>query len=147
MRAALNRYACPQGDPVFPDGWSCSLTPRHHQQQKELRIISTLRPILQHHRLVVARDIVQPTESTPDREFQYQLARITEKRHSLREDGKIDALAGCLASWTSESSILIPNQADAAIRSTEASIQSLMRDRDSLTGKRQRHWMMKRWGK
>jgi hypothetical protein len=145
MESALNKYRVEPGDSTYPDGWSCTLTCRHHQVQKELRIIQTLRPILNNHRLVVSRDILTPHEQSVEREFQYQLTRITEQRKSLKEDGILDALAGCIASWTMDGTPLVPSQFGAAMNSTARRVDSLMKSRDALRGKKNTHWMLKKW--
>lgn len=68
--------------------------------QKELRIISTLEPVLNQHRLVVAEEAIK-NEATADRDYQlmYQMSRITKERGALRHDDRIDALAGAVGYW------------------------------------------------
>lgn len=69
--------------------------------QKELRIISTLEPVLNQHRLVVAMEGIK-AELSDDRDYQlmYQLSRITKERGALRHDDRIDAVAGAVSYWT-----------------------------------------------
>ncbi|UWF59816.1 phage terminase large subunit [Brucella sp. 2716] len=76
--------------------------------QKEVRIIDTLEPILNQHRLVVCSSVVEwDYESTEGytsddmvrmRLF-YQMTRITRNRGALAHDDRIDALAGAVAYW------------------------------------------------
>lgn len=76
--------------------------------QKEARIIDTLEPIMNQHRLVVCSSVVKwDYDSTADlatdevnkyRLF-YQLTRITRNRGSLAHDDRLDAVAGCVAYW------------------------------------------------
>ncbi|PLP55570.1 DNA maturase B [Mesorhizobium loti] len=76
--------------------------------QKEARIIDTLEPILNQHRLVVCSKVIewdyQSTENLPDQEVNryrlfHQLTRITKARGSLAHDDRLDAVAGCVAYW------------------------------------------------
>ena len=70
-------------------------------QQKERRIVDTLAPLVQQHRLVVSADLIrrdyQEAERDPEtghqRSLMYQLSRITIDRGSLVFDDRIDALA------------------------------------------------------
>lgn len=78
------------------------------KNQKEARIIDTLEPIMNQHRLVVCPSIVEwdynSTANLPDQEVNkfrlfYQMTRITRARGSLAHDDRLDALAGCVAYW------------------------------------------------
>lgn len=75
--------------------------------QKEQRIIDTLEPVMQQHRLVVSPDVITQDYNLPNsygdrgpayRLF-YQLTRLTRDRGSLAHDDRLDALAGCVAYW------------------------------------------------
>jgi hypothetical protein len=74
--------------------------------QKEARIIDTLEPVLNQHRLVVCPSVIakdfKSTEQLPPEQVQryrlfYQLTRITRDRGALVHDDRIDALAGAVA--------------------------------------------------
>lgn len=77
--------------------------------QKEARIIDTLEPVLNQHRLVVAPEVIEqdyrstedyrPEDQQPYRLF-YQLTRLTADRGSLGHDDRLDALAGAVAYWS-----------------------------------------------
>lgn len=69
-------------------------------QQKEMRIISILEPVMNQHRLVVDEAGIK-AEASADRDFQlmYQMSRITKERGALRHDDRLDALAGAVAYW------------------------------------------------
>jgi hypothetical protein len=76
--------------------------------QKEQRIIDTLEPVLNQHRLVVCPSVIdkdyRSTENYQPEEVQvyrlfYQLTRITKERGSLRHDDRLDAVAGAVAHW------------------------------------------------
>jgi len=77
-------------------------------QQKELRIIDTLEPVLTQHRLVVDVGCIRRDfESTQARDDDtahtyslfYQLTRLTRERGSLIHDDRLDALAMACAYW------------------------------------------------
>jgi hypothetical protein len=103
-------------EPNFGDGMFLKLFQphllRHHKcrleeserasQQKEKRIIHTLEPVLNQHRLVVTEAVVKNDllQDDPQKQLFYQLTRITEDRGSLRHDDRLDALAGAVAYWT-----------------------------------------------
>lgn len=79
--------------------------------QKELRIMSVVRPALQQHRLVIDTSLVRQDllearagsttgeQSTAELSALYQLTHLTEARGSLRKDDRIDVLAHALAYW------------------------------------------------
>jgi len=77
--------------------------------QKEQRIVDTLEPVLNQHRLVVDRSLIErdfkSTESyLPEHQNRYrlfyQLTRITRERGSLIKDDRVDALALAVHYWT-----------------------------------------------
>ncbi len=67
--------------------------------QKEVRIIETLEPIMNQHRLVFSREIFEHDISTPKiiNSLAYQLSRITRERLSLKHDDRLDSLAIAVA--------------------------------------------------
>jgi hypothetical protein len=76
---------------------------------KEQRIIATLEPVLNQHRLIVCPSVIQQDyESTLSRDgeraieyrLMYQLTRMTSQKGALRHDDRLDALAGGVAYWT-----------------------------------------------
>lgn len=65
--------------------------------QKEVRIISTLEPVLNSHRLVVDKSIVVADQTLPvEHQLFHQLSRITKDKNSLPHDDLLDALAGAV---------------------------------------------------
>ncbi len=78
------------------------------KNQKEVRIIDTLEPIMNQHRLIVDEAVIEwdygstsayaKEEQTYMRLF-YQLTRLTAQRGSLAHDDRVDALAGAVAYW------------------------------------------------
>lgn len=89
-------------------GHHCLVEEVRNQTQKERRIIDTLEPIIQQHRLVVNRSVLmndlRPVPGLPEQHQQpyrlaYQLSRITRDRGSLQRDDRLDALAIGAAWW------------------------------------------------
>ncbi len=79
-----------------------------HSVQKEKRIIDTLEPVMNQHRLVVSEDVIKQdwksTQSLPQEEalkYQlfYQLTRITREKGALVRDDRLDALAIGVNYW------------------------------------------------
>lgn len=78
------------------------------QAQKEKRIIDTLEPIMNQHRLVVDRSLIErdfkstsglTEEQANHYRLFYQVTRITKDKGSLRKDDRIDALAIACHYW------------------------------------------------
>lgn len=98
--AVRRHFVEPETDPVYPAGWKCQLVPRHSQGQKEIRVIKALEPVMSTHRLIVCSDALTPKPDFPlEQELQWQIAAITYEKNCLKEDGKIDALAGAIKEW------------------------------------------------
>ena len=76
--------------------------------QKEVRIIETLEPVMNQHRLVFsAQALIEEMkplhgfgEEQKEHRLQHQLTRITRDKQSLRHDDLVDALAMSVAFWT-----------------------------------------------
>jgi hypothetical protein len=93
----------------------CAITEIRHNIQKERRIIDTLEPVLNSHRLVVHEDVVRgdlgrlTSSVSGDGIIEekggvmfslfYQMTRITKDRGSLRHDDRLDALAIGVSYW------------------------------------------------
>jgi hypothetical protein len=76
--------------------------------QKEARIIDTLEPVMNSHRLVVDAALIDkdyksvegyPTESAAKYRLFFQMTRITRDRGALAHDDRIEAVAGAVAYW------------------------------------------------
>jgi hypothetical protein len=94
--------------PYLRDSWPCSIEEVRHSIQKERRIIDTLEPILNQHRLVVQPAVIKadyestkglPPEKQLSYQLFYQLTRITRDRGSLRHDDRLDALSMAVGYW------------------------------------------------
>jgi hypothetical protein len=71
--------------------------------QKEKRIIDTLEPVLNRHKLIVDESVVKSdlkqAEIDPRYSLFYQLTHITKDRGSLRHDDRLDVLAMAVGYW------------------------------------------------
>jgi len=92
--------------PVFlREGHRCRFEEVKHSQQKEQRIIDTLEPVLNQHRLIVPIDVIQrdlkdiELEHTRCYSLFYQLTHLTKEKGCLKHDDRLDALAGGVAYW------------------------------------------------
>ncbi len=94
--------------PYLRETWPCTTEEVRHSTQKEKRIIDTLEPVMNQHRLVVQPSVVRADyESTkglpPEKQLSYmlfhQLTRITRDRGSLRHDDRLDALSMAVGYW------------------------------------------------
>ena len=80
--------------------------------QKEQRIIDTLEPVLNQHRLIVDPKVIEEDYRSTQGEaygdkanlyrLTYQLTRITRDKGALSKDDRLDALAGAVAHWMEE---------------------------------------------
>ena len=82
-----------------------------HSKQKELRIIDTLEPVMNQHRLIFDPKVIQkdfdsvqhhPPEKAQRYMLTYQLTRITKQRGALAHDDRLDALAMGVAYWVEQ---------------------------------------------
>lgn len=82
-----------------------------HSKQKEARIIDTLEPVMNQHRLIVDPKIVQKDYDSvqhmpPDKGVKYmltyQMTRITKVRGALAHDDRLDVLAMAVQYWVDQ---------------------------------------------
>jgi len=94
--------------PVMQQVYPCTIEEVKHSVQKEKRIIDTLEPMLNQHRLVVSSEVIQkdydstkhlPQEDALRYQLFYQMTRITKEKGSLTHDDRLDALAMAVAYW------------------------------------------------
>jgi hypothetical protein len=90
--------------PVLGKVYPCSIEEVRSSKQKELRIIDTIEPLLNQHRLVFSKSLllkdVKEALSDPTKmqySLLYQLTHLTKDRGCLRHDDRLDALAIALA--------------------------------------------------
>lgn len=96
--------------PVLLKHHKCRVEEVKHSKQKEQRIIDTLEPVMNQHRLIFNMDIIQRDyDNIPEKtqgekahfyRLFYQMTRITRERGSLIHDDRLDALAIAVAYWT-----------------------------------------------
>ena len=92
--------------PVLHGIYPCMIEEIKHNIQKEARIIDTLEPVMNSHRLVVDRGVVERdirkymsgSEHQPYSLF-YQMSHITRDRGSLLHDDILDVVAMVVAQW------------------------------------------------
>ena len=79
-----------------------------HNKQKERRIIDVLEPVMNQHRLVIDKKVIQkdfdscqhlPPEQALRYQLMYQLTRLTADRSALTNDDRLDALAMACQYW------------------------------------------------
>ncbi|MBU3613193.1 phage terminase large subunit [Polynucleobacter sp. MG-27-Goln-C1] len=89
--------------PVLGRIYPCTVEEVRHSQQKELRIVDTLEPVMSTHRLIVDQKLIQKdfdTAKDPKYSLFYQMTRLTRDRGALIHDDRLDALAIAVAYWT-----------------------------------------------
>lgn len=83
----------------------------NHSKQKELRIIDTLEPVMNRHRLVVDPKVIRedyesaqcyPADKRDKYQLMWQLSRITKDRGAIPHDDRLDALAIAAAYWVEQ---------------------------------------------
>jgi hypothetical protein len=89
--------------PIFKEIYPCTITEVKSSTQKEKRIIDTLEPVMQSHRLIVDPQVIledfQQYEKDHLYSLIYQLTRISKDKGSLGHDDRLDALCGAVAFW------------------------------------------------
>ena len=92
--------------PIIRKIHPCALEEIRHNTQKEARIIDTLEPVLNQHRLIVDKAVIRddyesikvyPLEQQQHYSLFYQLTRITRDRGALGHDDRLDCLAMAVA--------------------------------------------------
>lgn len=82
-----------------------------HSIQKERRIIDTLEPVMNQHRLIVDRKLIEQDYKstqhlTPEQALKYmlfyQMSRITKDRGALAQDDRLDALSIAVNYWVEQ---------------------------------------------
>lgn len=84
-----------------------------HNRQKEMRIIDTLEPVMNNHKLIVDKSLIrkdfesrQPSDDAASNGVLYglfyQMSRMTRERGALAHDDRIDVLAMAVAYWTEQ---------------------------------------------
>ncbi len=107
--------------PVLYKIYNVSIEEVRHSKQKELRIIDTLEPVLNQHRLIIDPKVIEKdwqsvqsysSEKAPKYTLIHQMTRITRDRGALVHDDRLDALSMAVAYWVEQ----ISADADRAIK-------------------------------
>ena len=97
--------------PLFRTTYPVTIEEVRHNKQKELRIVDTLEPVLNSHRLIVDPSVINndyrsalsyPIEQQTRYMMMYQLSRITRDRGSLVHDDRLDALSIAVGYWVQQ---------------------------------------------
>ena len=82
-----------------------------HSKQKELRIIDTLEPVMNQHKLIIDPEVIRkdyesvqhhPPEKAQRYMLTYQMTRITKDRGSLAHDDRLDVVAMAVQYWVEQ---------------------------------------------
>ena len=93
--------------PVFGRIHPCTIEEVRHSAQKEKRIIDTLEPVMNQHRLIVDPKVIEKDFQSIEGDGEvlsryrlfYQMSRLTRDRGSLAQDDRLDALAIAVSYW------------------------------------------------
>jgi hypothetical protein len=87
--------------PVFQRIYPVTVEEIHHTGQKERRIIDTLEPVLNQHRIVIDEKVVKADNELEHKDYRlfYQLTRITKDRGSLLHEDRLEALSMGVHYW------------------------------------------------
>jgi len=112
----------------------CTLEEVRHSKQKESRIIDTLEPVMNQHRLVIDPKVIQkdydsvqsmPPDVGMKYMLTYQMTRITKVRGALAHDDRLDVLAMAVQYWVDQ----MAADADTQIRSRKEELLELELDK------------------
>jgi hypothetical protein len=99
--------------PFFMRTHKVTIEEIRHNTQKEKRIVDTLEPVLNQHRLIVNQDVIDrdyastqhlPPESALKYQLFYQMSRVTRDRGSLAHDDRLDVLSMAVGYWVEQMS-------------------------------------------
>lgn len=123
--------------PVLRDIYPCTVTPSEwSSQQKELRIIETLEPVMNSHLLVVDPSVIRSDSIIHDgedparsqqRQLFYQMTRITHEKKCLNFYDRLDAVAGLVNYFMKNLGI---DQARTAKERDEDRMRAWLKDRE-----------------
>jgi hypothetical protein len=97
--------------PLFRTTYPVTIEEVRHNKQKELRIVDTLEPVLNSHRLIIDPTVINndyrsalsyPIEQQTRYMLMYQLSRITRDKGSLVHDDRLDALSIAVGYWVQQ---------------------------------------------
>ncbi len=87
---------------------TCAIEEFKTHSNKEKRIIDSIEPVMNQHRLVINREAIKREIDWVEKDKRtnlqysllYQLTHITAVKGALKHDDRLDALAGCIKYWT-----------------------------------------------
>lgn len=85
--------------------YRCQVEEVTHSKQKEARIADTLEPVMQQHRLVICKTLINrdyETAAEASYSLFWQLTRLTRDRGCLPHDDRLDALSMAVAYWADQ---------------------------------------------
>ena len=94
--------------PYLRTDYPCTVEPVRSNVQKERRIINALEPVLNQHRLIINRSVIEddakarendPVETALAYQLFHQLTHLTVEKNCLQHDDRLDALAGAIQYW------------------------------------------------
>jgi hypothetical protein len=97
--------------PYLLKGYPCTIEEVRHNIQKERRIIDTLEPVMNQHRLVIDAGVIRDdfestkqyaTEKSLQYSMMWQMSRITRNKGALAYDDRIDVLAMAVGFWVEQ---------------------------------------------
>jgi hypothetical protein len=100
----FNELLTPYLQRIYP----VTLSEVRHNTQKEKRIIDTLEPLMNQHRIIVSPEMIErdysstshlPPEVAPQYRLFHQMTRITNARGALSHDDRLEALAMAANYW------------------------------------------------
>ena len=100
----FNELLTPYLKKIYP----VTLSEVRHSTQKERRIIETLEPLMNQHRIIISPDLVEndysstkhlPPEKAPQYRLFHQLTRITTSRGALAHDDRLEVMSMAANYW------------------------------------------------
>ena len=97
--------------PVLGKIYRCTCEEVKHSVQKERRICDTLEPVMNSHRLILDRKVVEkdfdstrhlPPEKSLRYQLMYQMSRVTRQKGALAHDDRLDVLSMGVSYWTEQ---------------------------------------------
>lgn len=95
--------------PYLRNSYPCTVEEVRHNTQKERRIVDTLEPVMNQHRLVIDIGVIRndyestkmyATEKSLQYSLMWQMSRITRTKKALAYDDRLDVLAMAVGFWS-----------------------------------------------
>lgn len=105
--------------PVLRSTYPVAIEEVRHSKQKERRIIDTLEPVMNQHKLVIDPRVIRddwestrdmPGDSAVTYQLFHQMTRITKDRGSLRHDDRLDAVSMAVGYWVEAMAVDVETQ-------------------------------------